>query len=480
MTRENRMTRVDDYYDVVVIGSGLGGLTGAHCLAKEGYSVLLLEQHYQLGGLATWFKRRGGHTFDISLHGFPIGMIKSCRRYWDKEIADSIIQLKDIRFVNPQFEVETTFDRENFTEILTEKMEAPAKQVEAFYERINNQEFFMDSDQTTAELLEEYFPGRNDIKRLLLEPIAYANGSTEDDPALVYSIVFSNFMKKGIYTFQGGTDLLIQKMARRLKDKGVVIKKRVSVDRILTNGNQQVTGVEANGQTIRCRAVLSNSNLKHTIFGLIDKQDYSDPSFLEDAEKVRLNSSSCQVYMGIREGETIPNVGDLIFVSDAEHFSSDELKSPDTLSRTFSFYYPDIRPQSKKPRYSVVASTNANWADWQSLSDEEYEAKKQALIETTLATLERFIPDVRDKIDHIEAATPRTIHHYTRHLRGASFGTKYEGLKVSQTLPEKIKGAYHAGSVGIIMSGWLGTINYGVITSAKVAKFLQDSTQESA
>ncbi|MBR9801536.1 NAD(P)-binding protein, partial [bacterium] len=73
---------VQDSYDVIVIGSGLAGLTGANILAKQGYSVLLLEHHYQLGGMATWFKRRGGHIFDISLHGFPNGMVKSCRKYW--------------------------------------------------------------------------------------------------------------------------------------------------------------------------------------------------------------------------------------------------------------------------------------------------------------------------------------------------------------------------------------------------------------
>src|SRR6186713_1235707 len=99
-----------DRYDVIVIGSGLAGLTGANVLAKAGYSVLL-EHHYQLGGMATWFKRRGGHIFDISLHGFPVGMIKSCRKYWTREIADSIVQLKDIRFVNQQMDVWTTFTR---------------------------------------------------------------------------------------------------------------------------------------------------------------------------------------------------------------------------------------------------------------------------------------------------------------------------------------------------------------------------------
>src|SRR6202035_1799736 len=113
------LSGVRDEYDVVVIGSGLAGLTAANTLAKAGHSVLLLEHHYQLGGMATWFKRRGGHIFDISLHGFPYGMIKSCRKYWTREIADSIVQLKGIRFENPQFSLQTTFDRQDFTRLLT-------------------------------------------------------------------------------------------------------------------------------------------------------------------------------------------------------------------------------------------------------------------------------------------------------------------------------------------------------------------------
>ena len=80
---------VQPHYDVVVIGSGLAGMTTANILARQGRSVLLLEQHYKLGGMATWFKRPGGHIFDVSLHGFPDGMIKSCRRYWTQQIADS-------------------------------------------------------------------------------------------------------------------------------------------------------------------------------------------------------------------------------------------------------------------------------------------------------------------------------------------------------------------------------------------------------
>jgi len=121
----------ENSYDVVVIGSGLGGLTSANRLANSGHKVLLLEHHHQLGGLATWFKRKG-HIFDISLHGFPYGMIKTCRKYWNRQIMDSIVQLKKIVFDNPQFTLTTTFDREDFTRIMVKQFKIPSRLLTSF------------------------------------------------------------------------------------------------------------------------------------------------------------------------------------------------------------------------------------------------------------------------------------------------------------------------------------------------------------
>jgi hypothetical protein len=70
-----------------------------------------------------------------------MGMVKSCRKYWTREIADSIHQLKDVRFINPQMDVWTTFDREDFTRILVEDFGIEREKVEGFYTHLRANEF---------------------------------------------------------------------------------------------------------------------------------------------------------------------------------------------------------------------------------------------------------------------------------------------------------------------------------------------------
>lgn len=455
-------------YDVAVIGGGLGGLTAANVLAKKfGYRVVLFEQHHKLGGLATWFKRKG-HIFDVSLHGFPYGMIKTCKKYWNKEISDSIVQLQNIRFINPQFTLITTFDEKDFTDKLINFFKVETETVKEFFKTVRGMDFYHDHTMTNLELFEKFFPGRKDIVRFLMEPITYANGSSLADPAITYGIVFSNFMNKGVYTFCGGTDLVIGKMQKELLNNNVDIALSSFVEKVVVYEGS-TTGVISAGVKINCGSVLSNANILTTINKLVGENCFPE-EFMKDVNKVRLNNSSCQVYMGIKEGEKIEEVGDLIFTSEEPEFSASSLCSMETTSRTFSVYYPKTRPGHNM--YSIVASTNANYEDWADLSDEEYRIKKDKLREVTFTSLEKLIPGIRKKIDYAEVATPRTFKRYTLHEKGASFGTKFEGLSVSMNLNNNIKGLFHTGSVGIIMSGWLGAANYGVIVANNIDKYL--------
>jgi len=459
-------------YDVIIIGSGLAGMTAANILGRNNHKVLLLESHNKLGGFATWFFRENReHVFDISLHGFPVGMIKTCRKYWSKDIADSIVQLKDVRFANPQFNVQTDFTKEHYSHVLLSQFNIPQETVSSFFEYLSTMNFYDNSQLTNRELFEKFFPGRNDVTRFLMEPITYANGSTLDDPAITYGIVFSNFMSKGVYTFKGGTDLLIGKMKEVLLQNNVDIKMQAKVDKIIIE-NGKTAGIILDGKFIKSKAVLSNANIRSTVLSMVG-EDYFPKDFVEKTKAIRLNSSSCQVYMGLKKGATIPHIGDLIFTSSYPVYDPEKLLGLKVTSRTFSIYYPkDTRPQEADARVAIVSSTNCLYDDWKKLSKEEYEKEKESMIEETIKGLENFLPDIRDKLEIVEAATPLTVERYTLHPKGASFGTKFEGLEVSMNLHKTLPGLFHAGSVGIIMSGWLGAANYGAIQSNAIESYL--------
>jgi phytoene dehydrogenase-like protein len=280
-----------------------------------------------------------------------------------------------------------------------------------------------------------------------------------------------------VYTFRGGTEQVIGLMEQQLRANGAQARICCDVAKIGVAG-RRVTGVEVAGRFIAARAVVSNANLKGTIFNLVGAEHF-DADFLQRARAVRLNNSSTQVYLALRPGEMIdPSCGDLLFSSTAPLFRTALLLSRSITSRTYSFYYPKSRPGSN--RCLVVASTNANYRDWADLSPEDYQARKRALIEDTLADLSQYVPQIRSQLDWAECSTPLSFARFTRHLEGASFGTKFEGLAVSRALPEQIAGLYHAGSVGIIMSGWLGALNYGVIVANDVDAFLTSNASQVA
>lgn len=234
----------------------------------------------------------------------------------------------------------------------------------------------------------------------------------------------------------------------------------------------RVSGVQVKGKTVRARAVLSNGNIRSTIEQLVGPEHFS-AGLVEKTKAVRLNTSSCQVYMGFKAGTELPDMGDLVFTSTHPSYEPERLLDLKVSSRTFSVYYPQhTRPQDPAARAAIVSSTNCRYEHWAALSAEEYEAEKARMIEDTLKGLEAYFPDLRDHLEVVEAATPRTVERYTLHPQGTSFGTKFEGLEVSMNLHKELPGLFHAGSVGIIMSGWLGAANYGVIQANEIASYL--------
>jgi phytoene dehydrogenase-like protein len=86
--------------------------------------------------------------------------------------------------------------------------------------------------------------------------------------------MFSNFTNKGVYTFWGGTDLLIGKMTEELTRNRVDIFKLRKVEKILLEG-PRVIGIRLNGVDVKCGAVLSNVHILNTVENLVDREHFS-------------------------------------------------------------------------------------------------------------------------------------------------------------------------------------------------------------
>ena len=134
----------------------------------------------------------------------------------------------------------------------------------------------------------------------------------------------------------------------------LISKKNTRIDKIHVENNQ-IKGVFYKGSLIRAKVVLSNGNLKRTILQMVGREHFSS-EYLLATEKVRMNSSSCQVYIGLKPREKIKEIGDLIFVSKTPIFNTKTLLEKRTTSRTFSIYYAKGRPYDETPRYAIVSS----------------------------------------------------------------------------------------------------------------------------
>ena len=316
-------------------------------------------------------------------------MIKSCRRYWSGEIADSIVQLKDIRFDNPMFSLSTTFDRQDFTRLLVERFHVPAANVEAVLRRRPEHELLRRSGDHHRAAFRAVLsrprgrrPAADGADHLCQRLDARRPG-----PELRHRVL--ELHVEGRLHLPGR-----HRPADRADGAGIEAKRRrcpnpmrrredprrrERVRSNLPNGRRASRIRPARRRSRHVKpAVVSNANLLGTIFNLVGPEHW-DRDFLEQARAVRLNNSSTQVYMALKPEMPIEpsQCGDLLFSSTAPQFRTDLLLSRDVTSRTFSFYYPQTRPGLS--RCVAVASTNANYDDWAGLSKEDYAAGKRAL-----------------------------------------------------------------------------------------------------
>ena len=174
-----------------------------------------------------------------------------------------------------------------------------------------------------------------------MEPITYANGSTLEDPAITYGIVFSNFMSKGVFTFEGGTDRLIELMHEELIQQRRRCADQVRCREDSASSGGRVSGVRVNGRDDQAAAPSSRTPISRPRSSTWSARSISTRSFVDEAEAVRLNNQQPGLH-GAEAGRARSTraLGDLCSARRRRCFAPSCCLSRDVTSRTYSFYYP--------------------------------------------------------------------------------------------------------------------------------------------
>jgi phytoene dehydrogenase-like protein len=251
----------DAAYDVVVIGSGIGGLIAGNLLAKDGARVLLVEQHYMAGGYCSTF-RRGGYTFDAATHFYPL--LGNPETLTGKLLAELGVETGWVKmdpvdtFHFPdgsRFAVPAAFD--SYLARLKAEFPHEAAALDGFFAEVRDTYllgllcYFRGRavpklapyvDLTVRQALERHFRDRK--LRLLLTADCPHWGSPPGRTSFVFDSMLRLSYFLGNYYPRGGSQAFADELARRFEEQGGHILMSTAARRILVEGGEGAEGGE--------------------------------------------------------------------------------------------------------------------------------------------------------------------------------------------------------------------------------------------
>jgi ferredoxin--NADP+ reductase len=289
---------INNQWDAIVIGSGLGGLSTAAYLAAAGRKTLLLERYTTLGGTSHVFSRRGQWEFDCGVHYVshcgPDGIVTAMMR--GIGIDDRITwlpmdQTGFDRIIAPGFELATPVGWDAYEANLIDAFPGERKSVRRFH-RLMRQigEAHDRNDMVTAGGMARWagragraaafmgLPYGATLAALGLSPrMAYAlsvqSGAVACSPTVLptaaMAAFFQDYVGTGSYYPKGGGQILAAGFAAVLTAHGGAIRTHSEVSEILL-GNGRVQGVRlADGEVLSAATVVSNADIIKTYSDLV-------------------------------------------------------------------------------------------------------------------------------------------------------------------------------------------------------------------
>lgn len=480
-------------YDVIIIGSGLGGLVCGYILSKNGYKVGIFEKNSQAGGCLQTFRRKGV-SFDTGMH--YIGSMEEGQilhrffKYLNLLEDVKLMRLDKDGFDRISVQGETfryAMGYENFTETLSSRFPEERKNINEYINKIReiaeSSPLYNLREINALTFIETYFiksSASSFIKSITENPtlrnvLAGTNslyaGVADKTPLYIHALI-NNFYIQSAWRIVGGSDSIVQSLSKTIKNNGGEIFTDSEVKKILT-GTDSATAIELNsGEIIAGRYFISNIHPQATIEKL-------DTPLVRRAYRERISSlentiSTFTLYLIFKPGKVRYLNYNYYHHNTADVWKSMQYTNADWPRSYLYMHQADRMNIDYATSAQVISYMNfsevARWEDSRvGKRGEEYTAFKKEKAEKMLNELEKSFPGIRDNVDSWFTSTPLTYRDYTCTKEGSTYGILRDCNFPTQTLVSqrtKIPNLYLTGQ-NINSHGILGVTIGAIITCAE-------------
>jgi len=478
---------------VIIIGSGLGGLSCGVILAKNGYDVTVLEQSNQIGGCLQCFTRHGakfetgmhfigsaakGQTLDKIMHYLEI----------DKNIVLAQLDTTGYDMVSlsgQQFRFAN--GRDQFIAQMSEYFPNQRKNLEKYFDLVESVSSasslhslkYAETDATVNmkyqlcsinEVIDEVITDPLLAKVLVGNLPLYA-AEQDKTPFAVHAFIM-DFYNQSAFRIAGGSDQIAKALSSTIHKYGGRVMARQRVTKILCD-DTKATGVEINNSEIlEGDYVISDAHPNRTI-ELLDTK-LIRPAFRNRIKSIPQTIGCFSVYLHFAK-DKVPYMNYNFYGYNTD--TPWKCEEYDESSWPKGYLYMHFCPSSLS-RYAetgVILSymKMSEVERWKGTSirrrGDDYEAFKKYKAETLIASLERQFPGLRSNIVDYYTSTPLTYLDYTGTEDGSMYGiAKDISLGPAGRVPHKTKipNLYLTGQ-NINSHGMLGVMVGTIVTCSE-------------
>ena len=470
-------------WDTIVVGAGMGGLTGAANLAKEGLKVLVLERNPHPGGTAYVYHRKG-FTFPMGPLGFSDPEL--IRETLEDLGCGEGLELSRVHYRIRAFDLDIPLSL-SYSEIVNkfEKIfPSDALGIREFFnnvEELTSSQKSLDSNQLQLQWApdisaSEYFSRL--IKDWRLRRILGSIGTREPYSGLPLLAAMWNLMcKEGIWYPIEGMKSFCDRLVKAVietqgykKNGGVgEIRLRTEVTKIRVEKSHVLGVILKDGSQIDSSSVISNADYKTAFLKLMEPK-MIPPEWYDAISSARQTGSIFQVCLGLDAAKvdvsTFKEVSRLIYRRNGENVQERENLDwsvqeidPEALASQeleVSLWGKDWRLPASEGRAVIVIRTEADYnhfakyrSGWRQRSP-EYQGYKTRLAHTLIQEVENLIPGLANAILVMDVATPLTFEDQGGRSGGAVAGWSWDYEDFRDEKPKEliltpVKGLYMAG-----------------------------------